>query len=98
MTTTIAIAGKGGTGKTTLTGLLIRRLVDEKSGPILAIDADPASNLNVVLGMELEKTVGDVREETSEKARANLLDAGVAKRDILEYEVNASSEAMVSAK
>jgi CO dehydrogenase maturation factor len=90
MTTTIAVAGKGGTGKTTLAGLLIRRLVDEKRGPILAIDADPASNLNVVLGMELERTVGDVREETTEKARANLLDASVAKRDILEYEINAS--------
>lgn len=90
MTTTIAVAGKGGTGKTTLAGLLIRRLTAEKAGPILAIDADPASNLNVVLGLPLEKTVGDVREDTSEKARANLLDAGVAKRDILEYEINTS--------
>ena len=46
MTTTIAVAGKGGTGKTTLAGLLIRRLAEAKTGPILAIDADPASNLN----------------------------------------------------
>jgi CO dehydrogenase maturation factor len=89
MTTTIAVAGKGGTGKTTLAGLLIRRLVRRGLGPILAIDADPASNLHSVLGLELERTVGDIRERTSEKARANLLDAGVAKRDILEYEVNA---------
>ena len=76
MTSTIAVAGKGGTGKTTIAGLLIRRLAAAQAGPILAIDADPASNLNTVLDLPLEKTVGDVREETSEKARANLLEAG----------------------
>jgi CO dehydrogenase maturation factor len=90
MTTTIAIAGKGGTGKTTLAGLLIGRLAKAKAGPILAIDADPSSNLNTVLGLPLEKTVGDIREETSEKARANLLEAGIAKRDLLDYEINSS--------
>ena len=90
MTTTIAIAGKGGTGKTTLAGLLIGRLAKAKAGPILAIDADPSSNLNTVLGLPLEKTVGDIREETSEKARANLLEAGIAKRDLLDYEINTS--------
>lgn len=90
MTTTIAVAGKGGTGKTTLTGLIIRRLIAAQASPILAIDADPASNLNTVLGLPLDKTVGDVREETSEKARANLLEAGVAKRDLLDYEINSS--------
>jgi CO dehydrogenase maturation factor len=90
MTITIAVAGKGGTGKTTLAGLLIRRLAEGKAGPILAIDADPASNLNTVLGLPLDKTVGDVREETSEKARANLLEAGIAKRDLLDYEINSS--------
>lgn len=90
MTITIAIAGKGGTGKTTLAGLLIRRLAERGNGPILAIDADPASNLNTVLGLPLEKTVGDVREETSEKARANLLEAGIAKHDLLDYEINSS--------
>ena len=52
MTTTIAVAGKGGTGKTTLTGLLIRCLKEKDAGTILAIDADPASNLNTVLGMD----------------------------------------------
>ncbi|HEY5387080.1 MAG TPA: ArsA-related P-loop ATPase, partial [Thermoleophilia bacterium] len=90
MTTTIAVAGKGGTGKTTLAGLLIRRLAEDQTGPILAIDADPASNLNTVLDLPLEKTVGDVREETSEKARANLLEAGISKRDLLDYEINSS--------
>jgi CO dehydrogenase maturation factor len=90
MTTTIAVAGKGGTGKTTLAGLLIRRMAEQQAGPILAIDADPASNLNMVLDLPLEKTVGDVREQTSEKARANLLEAGIAKRDLLDYEINTS--------
>jgi CO dehydrogenase maturation factor len=90
MTTTIAVAGKGGTGKTTLAGLLIRRLAEAQAGPILAIDADPASNLNTVLDLPLEKTVGDVREETSEKARANLLESGIAKHDLLDYEINSS--------
>ena len=90
MTTTIAVAGKGGTGKTTLCGLLIRRLAEAQAGPILAIDADPASNLNTVLDLPLEKTVGDVREETSEKARANRLEAGISKQDLLDYEINSS--------
>lgn len=90
MTTTIAVAGKGGTGKTTLCGLLIRRLAEEQAGPILAIDADPASNLNTVLDLPLERTVGDVREETSEKARANRLEAGISKQDLLDYEINSS--------
>ena len=90
MTTTIAIAGKGGTGKTTIAGLLVRRLAALQAGPVLAIDADPASNLNDVLGLPLERTVGDIREDTSEKARANLLDPGVAKADLLDYEINAN--------
>ena len=90
MTSTIAVAGKGGTGKTTIAGLLIRRLAAAQAGPILAIDADPARNLHTVLDLPLEKTVGDVREETSEKARANLLEAGIAKRDLLDYEINTS--------
>ena len=90
MTKTIAVAGKGGTGKTTLAGLIIHRLIQLKASPILAIDADPASNLITVLGLPLEKTVGDIREETSEKARANLLEAGVSKRDLLDYEINST--------
>ncbi len=90
MTVTIAIAGKGGTGKTTLAALLIRHLRDQHAGSILAIDADPASNLNAVLGLPLERTVGDIREDTSDKARANKLEAGVAKQDLLDYEINLS--------
>ena len=59
----IAVAGKGGVGKTTLTGLLIQYLCESGKGPILAVDADANSNLNEVLGVEVESTLGDVREE-----------------------------------
>ena len=56
MPQTIAVAGKGGVGKTTLTGMLIQYLADKKKGPILAVDADANSNLNEVLGEEVEMT------------------------------------------
>lgn len=88
MTTTIAVAGKGGTGKTTLAGLIVRGLIERGAVPVLAIDADPSSNLNAVLGMGLERTVGDIREETVARAKAGQLDAGVAKADLLDYEIN----------
>ncbi|HUT20832.1 MAG TPA: AAA family ATPase, partial [Anaerolineae bacterium] len=56
MTVTIAVAGKGGTGKTTVASMIIRYLAEHKLGTILAIDADPSSNLHSVLGLELEET------------------------------------------
>ena len=59
----IAIAGKGGVGKTTISGLLIRYLVEEvKNGPVLAVDADPNSNLNELLGVGVTATIGETRE------------------------------------
>ena len=62
MSKTIALAGKGGVGKTTICGLLISYLAEKNKGPILAVDADANSNLNEVLGMEVEMTLGDIRE------------------------------------
>jgi len=59
----IAVAGKGGVGKTTVAGLLVRYLVEHDLTPVLAVDADSNSNLNEVLGLELESTLGDAREE-----------------------------------
>ena len=79
MTFTIAIAGKGGTGKTTLAGILVDLLRQAGASPILAIDADPASNLNTVLDLPLERTVGDIREDTSEKARSGRLEGNLCR-------------------
>ena len=62
MSFTIAISGKGGTGKTTLAGMIIRHLLDKGKGPILAVDADSNANLNEVLGVEVKSTIGDARE------------------------------------
>ncbi|HSB07217.1 MAG TPA: AAA family ATPase [Thermodesulfobacteriota bacterium] len=62
MSFTIAVSGKGGTGKTTLAGMIMRYLLDRGKGPILAVDADSNSNLNEVLGVDVKATIGDARE------------------------------------
>ena len=59
----IAVAGKGGVGKTTLCGLLIQYLCESGKKPVLAVDADANSNLNEVLGVEIGPTLGELREE-----------------------------------
>ena len=63
MTYSIALAGKGGTGKTTVAGMLIKYLVKNGKGPVLAVDADSNANLNEVLGLEVADTLGNAREE-----------------------------------
>ena len=92
MPQTIAVAGKGGVGKTTLTGMLIQYLVDKKKGPILAVDADANSNLNEVLGVEVDMTLGDIREEI---AKAELSDkspipVGMSKQDYAEFKFDSA--------
>lgn len=86
MAQTIAVAGKGGVGKTTLTGLLIQYLTETGKRPILAVDADANSNLNEVLGVEVDMTLGDVREEVAraEMSKNNPIPAGVSKADYME--------------
>ena len=59
----IAMAGKGGTGKTTVAALLLRYLVEHGKQPVLAVDADANSNFNEVLGLKVDHTVGEAREE-----------------------------------
>ena len=59
----IGLAGKGGTGKTTLAGWLVRYLVEKGKRPVLAVDADANANLNEVLGLKVEETLGGAREE-----------------------------------
>ncbi len=63
MSRIVAIAGKGGTGKTTIAGLLIRYLQNSGKTPVLAVDADPDANLDEALGMKAEKTIGGARED-----------------------------------
>ena len=99
MTTTIALAGKGGVGKTTVAGMVIKYLAQNQPGSILAIDADPSSNLNMVLGLELDWTVGDIREDMLAQVKSTLVEGGaamgglpggVSKREYLEYHVRSS--------
>ena len=78
MTVTIALAGKGGVGKTTVSGMIIKYLAQNQTGSILAIDADPSSNLNMVLGLDLEWTVGDIREDMLEQVKTSLAQGGAA--------------------
>ena len=63
MARTIAVSGKGGVGKTTIAALIIRHLRAAAAGPILAIDADPDCNLATMLGISVQTTIGDLREE-----------------------------------
>ncbi len=64
MARVIALAGKGGTGKTTIAGLLVRALRQNGHGPVLAVDADPNSCLDVAIGLAADKTVSDVLDES----------------------------------
>lgn len=88
----IAVAGKGGTGKTTLTGLLIDYLVKKSQGPILAVDADANANLNEVLGVDIEETIGEIREDVSQRSLAgdNNFPGGMLKADYLKYKLNSA--------
>lgn len=88
MTVTIAVAGKGGTGKTTLAALIIKYLLAAGRTPILAIDGDPSSNLNLALGLELEATIGQIREEALDQAASGGLATGISRPDYFAYKVN----------
>lgn len=88
MAYTIALAGKGGTGKTTTCGLLIHYLSQQGKGPILAVDADSNSNLNEVLGQEIELTLGDVREEVAKSGDNPTMPGGMTKQEYTDYRFN----------
>jgi CO dehydrogenase maturation factor len=95
MTRTIAIAGKGGTGKTTFAALLIKLL--SQKGLVLAVDADPSVNLNQALGLSLEdnKTVGRIREKMTEEVSKGRFNPTVPKQ---EYLFNQIMESLVESK
>ncbi len=82
----IAVSGKGGVGKTLVSSLLIKSLTGTGKD-ILAIDADPDSNLPEALGIDVERTVGDVREELKKDTAAGNIPSGANKWDILDYKI-----------
>ena len=81
---TIAVAGKGGVGKTTTCGMLIDYLTKKNQGPVLVVDADANSNLNEVLGVELETSLGQIREEMAQAELKKTIPAGMTKGDYAE--------------
>lgn len=85
----IAVAGKGGTGKTSLTGLLINHIVNSKKGPVLVVDADANANINEVLGIEVETTIGAIREEVSKREnQGSTFPGGMTRAQYLQYRLN----------
>jgi len=80
----ISVSGKGGTGKTTLTALLLKWLIQNTEEVALVVDADPATNLPDVLGVELERTVGTVSKEMKDKIERGTLPVTTPKQDLLE--------------
>ena len=81
---TIAVAGKGGVGKTTTCGMIIDYLCKKKNGPVLVVDADANSNLNEVLGVEVETSLGQIREEMAQAELKGTIPANMTKADYAE--------------
>lgn len=84
----IALAGKGGTGKTTIAALIVRCLKEKKMGSILAIDADPNSNLGEALGLPAAIHVGAILDKLS--AAAYQVPAGMTKERFIQHQVQAA--------
>jgi CO dehydrogenase maturation factor len=84
----IAITGKGGVGKTTISSLFIKQLIANNLTPVLAIDADPNSCLDAALGLKVEKTVGTAREEVKQEAQAGF--TGISKQEMLQIKISES--------
>ena len=92
MAKTIALSGKGGTGKTTVAALLTRALLRQGVSPLLAIDADPATNLHLALGLPSPATVGDLREGMRAEAGNGALGVAVSRQDYLDREIRMALE------
>ena len=82
---TIAVAGKGGVGKTTTCGMIIDYLCSKGKGPVLVVDADANSNLNEVLGVEVEVSLGQIREEMAQAELKGTIPKGMTKADYAEF-------------
>jgi CO dehydrogenase maturation factor len=87
----IALAGKGGTGKTTIAALTVRYLVEKKQKPVLAVDADSNSCLNEALGVPVHATVGKLREESLTAVRSGgERPGGMSMEQLFDYQVQQS--------
>ena len=82
MPTSIAVAGKGGTGKSTIAALLVRSLVEQGKTPVLALDADPDANLGTLLGIEETSSIGSMREDALKDVKN--MPAGMSKAAYVE--------------
>ena len=87
---TIAVAGKGGVGKTTTCGMLINYLCKKNKGPVLVVDADANANLNEVLGVEMETSLGQIREEIAHAEMKGTIPKGMSKADYAEFKFNSA--------
>ncbi|MCX8027850.1 MAG: AAA family ATPase [Thermodesulfovibrionales bacterium] len=88
---TIALAGKGGTGKTTVAALIIKYLKRHGKTPILAVDADSNACLNEALGLEVHTTIGRIREQSLDSIRSsNERLGGMSIEQLFEYQVQQS--------
>ncbi len=93
---TIAVAGKGGTGKTSLCGLTIRYLTEKKRGAILAVDADANANLHEVLGVKVHDTVGKLRETSLAAVKSTApRPGGMSMEQLFDYQIQ---QALIEAK
>lgn len=87
----IALAGKGGTGKTTIAGLTVRYIIEKKKRPVLAVDADSNNCLNEVLGVDVHATIGKLREESLQTIRSGAeRPGGMSMEQIFDYQVQQS--------
>ena len=87
---TIAVAGKGGVGKTTTCGMIIDYLCKKNKGPVLVVDADANANLNEVLGVEMETSLGQIREEIAQAEMKGTIPKGMSKADYAEFKFNSA--------
>lgn len=83
MAFTIAVSGKGGTGKTTVAVLIVRYLLDHNRRPIFAVDADPNANLGLNLGVSVNGTIGQLREDILKEGET--LPAGMSRVEYFRY-------------
>jgi len=88
---TIAVAGKGGVGKTLISALLINHLARQKNGAVLAIDADPSTNLHLALGVDVDfdelESIGDIREGTMVDVQGGSSLGGMSKPDYFDMRI-----------